>query len=86
MKYINEHIVIKGSKTALLWIAKWLIEHSISFTYDNMTGFLTFVQNCPDDRTCGVLSTLQLIIGNCPCRSWDIVSQFSCSYSSILNQ
>ena len=39
-----EHIVIKGNKTSLLWIAKWLMNHSTDFTYDALTGFLTFVQ------------------------------------------
>ena len=61
-------------------------DNVVSFTYDKMTGFLTFVQNCPDDRTCGVLSDLQHIIERCPCKGWDIVSQFQCSYSDILNQ
>ena len=84
--YINEHVVIKGNTSALLWICHYLMSRDISFTYDWMTKFVTFVQICPEDRTCGELSHLQRIIMNCPYKKWDIVSQFPCSYSDILNQ
>jgi len=84
--YISEHVAIKGNKTALLWICKFLMGKDISFTYDWMTKFVTFVQVCPEDRTCGELSILQEIIIHCPYKGWDIVSQFPCSYSDILSQ
>ena len=77
-----EHIVIKGNKTSLLWIAKWLMEHSTDFTYDAMTGFLTFVQACYEHQE----TPIQSIIMECPYRRWDIVNQFPCSYTSILYQ
>ena len=77
-----EHIVIKGNKTSLLWIAKWLMEHSTDFTYDAMTGFLTFVQACYEHQE----TPIQSIIMECPYRRWDIVNQFPCSYSSLLYQ
>ena len=77
-----EHIVIKGNKSSRLWIAEWLMENSIDFTYDALTGFLTFVQACYEHEE----TPIQKIIFYCPFRKWDIVSQFSCSYGSILNQ
>lgn len=86
MQYINEFVEIKGNKSALKWIMNFLMDCSISFTYDRMTGHLFFVQNCPDDRTCGELSTLQCIIETCPVKGWDITSQFQCSYSDIQNR
>lgn len=82
MQYINEHIVIKGNKSSLKWIMGYLMEHFVSFTYDALTGFLTFVQACYEHEE----TPIQTIIMNCPAKGWDIVSQFSCSYSSILNQ
>ena len=77
-----EHIVIKGNKTSIRWIINWLMNHSTDFTYDAMTGFLTFVQACYEHEE----TPIQTIIMTCPAKGWDIVSQFQCSYGSILNQ
>ena len=84
--YISEHVAIKGNKTSLKWIMNFLMERSVSFTWDRMTQFVTFVQICPEDRTCGELSDLQRIIIECPYKGWDIVSRFPCSYCDILSQ
>ena len=77
-----EHIVIKGNKSSRLWIAEWLMDNNIDFTYDSLTGFLTFVQACYEHEE----TPIQTIIMTCPAKGWDIVSQFQCSYGSILNQ
>lgn len=81
---IYEHISIKGNKTSLLWICKYLMNRNIAFTYDWMTKRISFVQECPEDRTCGELSDLQHIIEECPHKGWDVMNQFQCSYCDIL--
>ena len=83
VEYINEYVEIKGNVSSLNWIMQFLMARSTSFIYDALTKHLFFVQKCPADRTCGILSLLQYIIENCPYKRWDIVSQFQCSYSDI---
>lgn len=83
IEYINEHVEVKGNASSLSWICQFLMARGISFSCDHFTKHVAFVQNCPSDRTCGILSTLQYTIENCPYKRWDIVSQFQCSYSDI---
>lgn len=78
-----EHIVIKGSKTALTWICRRLMALGVDFQYSQMEGFLSFVQA---DYGEGTITTLQNLIMDCPNHSWDIVNQFGCSYTSILHR
>ena len=80
--YISEHVAIKGNKTSLKWIMNFLMERSVSFTWDRMTQFVTFVQACYEHQE----TPIQSIIMECPYRRWDIVNQFPCSYTSILYQ
>lgn len=78
-----EHIVIKGSKTALTWICRRLMALDVDFQYSQMEKFLSFVQA---DYGEGTITTLQNLIMDCPNHSWDIVNQFGCSYTSILHR
>ena len=78
-----EHIVIKGSKTALTWICRRLMALDVDFQFSHMEGFLSFVQA---DYGEGTITTLQNLIMDCPHHSWDIVNQFGCSYTSILHR
>lgn len=78
-----EHIVIKGSKTALAWICRRLMALDVDFQYSHMEGFLSFIQA---DYGEGTLTTLQNLIMDCPTHNWDIVDQFGCSYTSILHR
>jgi hypothetical protein len=78
-----EHIVIKGSKTALTWICRRLMALDVDFQFSHMEGFLSFVQA---DYGEGTITTLQNLIMDCPTHSWDIVNQFGCSYTSILHR
>lgn len=78
-----EHIVIKGSKTALTWICRRLMALEIDFQYSRMEGFLSFVQAVYNN---GNITPIQNIIMECPTHSWDIVNQFSCSNTSILHR
>ena len=78
-----EHIVIKGSKTALAWICRRLMALGVDFQYSHMEGFLSFIQA---DYGEGTITTLQNLIMDCPTHNWDIVHQFGCSYTSILHR
>lgn len=76
-----EHIVIKGSKTALTWICRRLMALDVDFQYSHMEGFLSFIQA---DYGEGTLTTLQNLIMDCPTHNWDIVNQFTTNNTSIL--
>lgn len=76
-----EHVVIKGTKTALAWICRRLMALDVDFQYSHMEGFLSFVQA---DYGEGTTTILQNLIMDCPTHSWDIVNQFPTSDTSIL--
>ena len=77
-----EHIILNGCKEAITWIVGYLCDHSIDFEYDGHASQLSFVQACYEHET----TPIQDIIMDCPSTDWDIVSQFSCGYSSILSK
>lgn len=76
-----EHIVIKGSKTALTRICRRLMALDVDFQYSQMEKFLSFVQA---DYGEGTITTLQNLIMDCPTHNWDIVNQFTTNNTSIL--
>ena len=78
-----EHIVIKGSKTALAWICRRLMALDVDFQYSHMEGFLSFIQA---DYGEGTITTLQYLIMYCPTDNWDIVNQFTTNNTSILSR
>ena len=78
-----EYITIKGCKSALRWITDYLMQNRISYLWDNMTGYISFVQLVPVNLTSGMKTDIVRIIENCPSKKWDIVNQFQCSYPDI---
>ena len=78
-----EHIVIKGSKTALAWICRRLMALDVDFQYSHMEGFLSFIQA---DYGEGTITTLLYLIMYCPTDNWDIVNQFTTNNTSILHR
>lgn len=76
-----EYISIKGNKSSLLWIFNWLMEYDVDFRFDAMTKRLEFVQACYEHE----VSPIVRIIETCPHKGWDIVNQFSCSATTIMN-
>lgn len=80
-----EHIIIEGSYFSIKWIRDFLIENDIFYCLDrdesgNMVR-ISFVQECYEREE----TPLQKIVRMCTSTAWEVVEQFKCNYSTILD-